>query len=105
MAFGVPTITTSLSGFGQWVLESFQNIFEECGVNVIGRGDSNYHDVVTNIAHAIEYLTCVSPAEMADIRKAAMRTAAAASWENFIAYYDLTYDIALTNATKRNDIK
>ncbi|MBD5322211.1 MAG: glycosyltransferase [Bacteroides sp.] len=105
VAFGVPTITTSLSGFGQWVLESFQNIFEECGVNVIGRGDSNYHDVVTNIAHAIEYLTCVSPAEMADIRKAAMRTAAAASWENFIVYYDLTYDIALTNATKRNDIK
>ena len=103
VAFGVPTITTSLSGFGQWVLESFQNIFEDCGVNVIGRGDSNYHDVVTNIAHAIEYLTCADARTMTTIRRAAMRTAAAASWGNFIAYYDRTYDIALDSAAKRTD--
>ncbi|MCM1051311.1 MAG: glycogen/starch synthase [Paenibacillus sp.] len=101
VAFGVPTVTTSLSGFGQWALESFQNYFEECGVNVIGRGDSNYHDVVTNIAHSIEYLTCADSRTMARIRKAAMRTAAAASWANFIAYYDQAYSIALDNASRR----
>lgn len=101
VAFGVPTVTTSLSGFGQWSLESFQNFFEECGVNVIGRGDSNYHDVVTNIAHSIEYLTCADQRTMARIRKAAMRTAAAASWGNFIKYYDQAYAIALENASRR----
>lgn len=101
VAFGVPTVTTSLSGFGQWALESFQNFFEECGVNVIGRGDSNYHDVVTNIAHSIEYLTCADRRTLARIRKAAMRTAAAASWSNFIKYYDQAYAIALDNASRR----
>ena len=101
MAFGVPTVTTSLSGFGQWVLETYQNYFEECGVNVIGRGDSNYQDVVTNIAHAIEYLTCADSRTTARIRKAAMDTAAKASWSNFISYYDEAYSIALANASKR----
>lgn len=102
VAFGVPTVTTSLSGFGQWVLETYENYFEECGVNVIGRGDSNYHDVVANIAHSIEYLTCADSRTTARIRRAAMRTAAAASWANFITYYDRAYDIALQNAARRS---
>ena len=101
VAFGVPTVTTSLSGFGQWVLESFENYFEECGVNVIGRGDSNYHDVVNNIANSIRYLTCADPRTMSRIRRAAMRTAAAASWANFIAYYDRAYELALSKASSR----
>ena len=101
VAFGVPTVTTSLSGFGQWVLESFENYFEECGVNVIGRGDSNYHDVVNNIANSIRYLTSADQRSMSRIRRAAMRTAAAASWANFIAYYDRAYDIALSKASSR----
>ncbi len=101
VAFGVPTVTTSLSGFGQWVLESFENYFEDCGVNVIGRGDSNYHDVVNNIANSLRYLTCADSSTTAKIRRAAMRTAAAASWANFIVYYDQTYDIALSKASER----
>jgi len=101
VAFGVPTVTTSLSGFGQWVLESFGNYFEDCGVNVIGRGDSNYHDVVTNIANSIRYLTCADPRTMSRIRRAAMHTAAAASWANFIKYYEEAYDIALSKASAR----
>ncbi|MDE6331085.1 MAG: glycogen/starch synthase, partial [Muribaculaceae bacterium] len=34
VAFGVPTITTSLSGFGQWILGNFENSFDVCGVRV-----------------------------------------------------------------------
>lgn len=95
VAFGVPTVTTSLSGFGQWALEAFDNYFDECGVNVIGRGDSNYSGVVESVAHSIEYLTCASEKEYKKIQKAAMKTAAAASWANFIKYYEEAYDIAL----------
>ncbi|MDE5651412.1 MAG: glycosyl transferase, partial [Duncaniella sp.] len=95
VAFGVPTVTTSLSGFGQWALEAFENYFDACGVNVIGRGDSNYAGVVDNVAHSIEYLTCVDERESKKIHKAAMKTAAEASWANFIKYYEEAYDIAL----------
>ncbi|WP_304968887.1 glycosyltransferase, partial [uncultured Duncaniella sp.] len=71
VAFGVPTVTTSLSGFGQWALKTSENYFDECGVNVIGRGDSNYESVVDNIAHSIEYLTCADEKEIKKIHKAA----------------------------------
>lgn len=97
VAFGVPTVTTSLSGFGQWVLGAFDNSFEACGVNVIGRGDSNYDNVVINIAHSIEYLTCADASTLKKIRRAAMRTAAAASWANFIEFYHEAYAKAIAN--------
>lgn len=97
VAFGVPTVTTSLSGFGQWILHSFENDFEECGVNVIGRNDSNYEGTVMNIAHAVEFLTCADDPTTAKIRLAANATADAASWTNFIKFYEIAYGIALNN--------
>ena len=66
VAFGVPTITTSLSGFGQWILSAFSNDFEDCGVNVIARGDYNYDSVSHSIAQALYNLA--SSDEMAAAR-------------------------------------
>lgn len=101
VAFGVPTVTTSLSGFGQWALKSSENYFDECGVNVIGRGDSNYGSVVENIAHSIEYLTCADEKEIKKIHKAAMHTASEAAWPKFMVYYDEAYALALSKAEER----
>lgn len=101
VAFGVPTVTTSLSGFGQWVLRLSENYFDECGVNVIGRGDSNYWDVVTNIAHSLEYLTCADKETTRHISAAARHTAAEATWGHFIKYYLEAYCIALSKAASR----
>lgn len=101
VAFGVPTVTTSLSGFGQWVLSNFDNYFDACGVNVIGRGDSNYHDVVTHLASSVEYLAGCGPKETAAIRSAAMHTADAAAWEGFIDFYTEAYDIALRKVAEK----
>ena len=95
VAFGVPTVTTTLSGFGQWILSSFKNDFDDCGVNVIARGDFNYGEVVENIAQSLEYLVdCGATASLA-ISKAAMKTASAAAWDNFIEYYLEAFEIAL----------
>ena len=101
VAFGVPTVTTSLSGFGQWALKTSENYFDECGVNVIGRGDSNYESVVDNIAHSIEYLTCADEKEIKKIHKAAMHTASEAAWPKFMVYYDEAYALALSKAEER----
>ncbi|MDE6556708.1 MAG: glycogen/starch synthase [Duncaniella sp.] len=100
VAFGVPTVTTTLAGFGQWVLSAFENSFDECGVNVIGRGDNNYHEVVDHIASSIEFLVGCDAKETAHIHKAAMATADAAAWSEFIRYYDEAYDIALRKVKK-----
>ncbi len=102
VAFGVPTVTTSLSGFGQWIIEAFENYFENCGVNVIGRGDGNYPQVVQQVASALKYLAGASKTETETISRAAMATADAAAWSNFIKYYCEAFDLALAKAAARN---
>ncbi len=101
VAFGVPTVTTSLSGFGQWILSSFNNDFKDCGVNVIARGDYNYTMVADAIARSITDLTNCDSKSMSIISRAAMETATKAAWSYFIDYYDEAYNVALSNAEKR----
>ncbi len=103
IAFGVPTITTTLSGFGQWILSAFDNSFSECGVNVISRKDGNYCEVVENIARSLRYLINSDENTMKEVNRASINTAKQADWSNFIDYYTKAYEIALNNAIKRNN--
>ena len=101
VAFGVPTVTTSLSGFGKWVIKHYENTFATCGVNVIYRNDSNYRDAVDDIVSSLRFLTLQDKDELTKIARAAQRTAADASWENFIEDYREAYEIALKNCKQR----
>lgn len=103
IAFGVPTITTSLSGFGQWILSTTENQFDSCGVNVIGRGDYNYNEVVENICKSLVFLSQCDKTEKEKISKSAMQTTSKAEWEYFIKYYIDAFDIALKNRDIRNN--
>lgn len=102
VAFGVPTVTTSLSGFGQWVMHTSEPSFEVSGVAVIGRGDGNYHEVVENIALDLKFLSGADDVTSKAISSAAMATSERAAWKYFIIYYIQAYNIALNNARKRN---
>lgn len=102
VAFGVPTVTTSLSGFGQWVMHTSEPSFEVSGVAVIGRGDGNYHEVVENIALDLKFLSGADDVTYKAISSAAMATSDRAAWKYFITYYIQAYNIALNNACKRN---
>lgn len=101
VAFGVPTITTSLSGFGQWVLSSGKNGFEKSGVVVIPRNDSNYHDVVTSLANTMYDMSKAAPEIVVTASAAARETADKAEWNYFITYYVEAFRIALSAADKR----
>ena len=101
VAFGVPTITTTLSGFGQWILTTEDNTFRESGVNVIARGDFNYDEVTWNIARSIEFLAGLDSGEKACVDSRAMLTASKAAWSYFIEYYVDAFRIALEQAAAR----
>lgn len=103
VAFGVPTVTTSLSGFGQWILSASKPEFAVSGVNVIPRTDSNYGDVVDAIAQSLFELISTNASGRAVIAKAAMDTASKAAWPHFISWYDEAFKIALGNASKRHE--
>lgn len=102
VAFGVPTVTTSLSGFGQWILHSTVNNFEESGVTVAGRSDSNYDAVVDTIGRALKFLSCADKSQTEIIYKSSLATAARANWSLFVGYYNTAFDVALKNERIRN---
>jgi len=99
VAFSVPTITTDLSGFGQWVSHEPQGI--ECGVGVIHRSDYNGFLVATQIAEMIQQFATFNENKVKAIRKLAAVLAEKALWKHFIQYYDTAYHIALSNKNKR----
>jgi phosphorylase/glycogen(starch) synthase len=96
-AFGVPTITTDLAGFGQWVLDNFGDDSDASGIKVVHRDDSNYGDAVQTVVSGLINLYMMEPKMMQSVRKGARMTSKAASWENFIKYYDEAYQLALEN--------
>lgn len=103
VAFGVPTVTTSLSGFGQWVLSDCKNGFENSGVEVIGRNDSNYHEVVNRLASALLQLADASDDYRAAASKSAHATASKAEWDYFVTYYIEAYRQALKAVDNRRE--
>lgn len=101
IAFGVPTVTTSLSGFGQWIKSTATEGFAKSGVEVVPRNDSNYGIVVDTIADKLRDLICATKSTRSKISKAASATADKAAWQYFIKYYIEAFDIALNNAADR----
>ena len=100
MAFHVPTITTSLSGYGVWCQEQGCTTIDK-GVAVIYRNDSNTNDVITHIVNTIEYYLSLTPKKIAAAREAAVQLALQAEWKNFFSYYREAYSIALKKSLAR----
>lgn len=100
MAFHVPTITTSLSGYGVWCEEQGCTTIDK-GVAVIYRNDSNTNDVIGHIVNTIAYYLSLTPQKIAVIRKAAVTLALKAEWKYFFSYYREAYTIALKKSLAR----
>ena len=66
----------------------------------IHRTDSNYNEVVRDIAADLLQLMKLDDKARAGISVAAMATAARADWSQFIKYYNEAYQIALDNHSK-----
>lgn len=103
IAFGIPTITTDLAGFGLWAKKHVtgDNICE--GVAVVNRDDFNYFEVADAITSSILTLVEKDEKETAEIRQHSFNLAAKAEWSKFITYYDEAFKIALEHANKRNN--
>ena len=101
IAFGIPTITTDLSGFGRWVQSVQPDTSLEKGVEVLHRTDSNFEEVSEKIAQQIEKFSFWNEKQKQAASQAATSLAKQAEWENFIQYYLQAYDIA-QNKNKKN---
>lgn len=102
VAFGVPTVTTDLAGFGLWVEEACEPGFATSGVSVVHRDDSNYAAARDAIVKDLETLIAAPAKEMTAYRKAASETARKAQWTDFMRFYDQSYCNALEHRDERN---
>lgn len=101
VAFGIPTITTQLSGFGQWVLSHEANTLTKTGVKVLQRYDNNFISTSQQLADAIVEMSKMSKKDKNTIDRAATKLAAEAEWKNFIVYYEQAFEIALQRMQER----
>lgn len=102
IAFGIPCLTTSLSGFGQWVnsIVGHQALLPD-GAAVILRNDGNYNQCVDEIATSIQVATTLQPDEYFRFQEAARTLSTKALWKNFITNYIQAYTLALKYANKK----
>lgn len=99
LAFAVPTVTTSLAGFGLWVRQE-GGVSKEA-ITIIERTDSNDANVISLIADKIFEYSKMTPEHTKYIKTKATELSQIALWKNFITYYYSAYDIALDNAKDR----
>ncbi len=112
IAFGVPTVTTDKSGFGQWVesdvagarIDNPLQSLEKTGVVVASRNDNSYWDTVKTIAGTLESFSGADIKTVDACSKAASATASLADWKLFISKYDEAFRIAQSNRNSRMSI-
>ena len=99
LAFKVPTITTSLAGFGLWVRNYYKG--EHPGIEIINRNDANYDMVVDGVISKIVEVSKLSSQDMEAYMENAKDVSKIALWKNNIKYYADAYKSALEKVVQR----
>lgn len=98
IAFSVPTVTTTLAGFGKWILSHSQ---DHEGVTIIERNDSDSSSLREDIKNIISYYAGISAEELNVLRGKARLLSETALWKNLVQYYYNAYDKAIKAANIR----
>ena len=93
LAFRVPTLTTTLAGFGLWVRTHYTG--KHPGITVLDRSDSNYFEVVEGVAERIREIASLRKDTRRKYMQNAKEVSDIALWENNIVYYKEAYSKAL----------
>lgn len=99
LAFGVPTVTTSLAGFGLWVREKFNG--EHKSIEIIEREENNSSVVVSKIVKKILEISTLTKHESQDYSANAVEVSRTALWSNQIKYYEAAYIDALNKIEQK----
>ncbi len=101
LMFSIPSVTTSLSGFGLWVQKYFKDPGD--GMVVVERTDVNETIVAAEIRDFMGRYIGLSDAEIAQARKKAHEISRIAMWDNLVKFYFDAYEIALTHSSERRE--
>lgn len=98
VAFSIPTITTTLSGFGVWAKKRAGQKGMDDGIEVIHRTDENQSMVAEEIADIIYDYSLKSIEQVKMLKEAAVGLSDQADWSHFVVHYQEAYSKALHNS-------
>ena len=101
LAFKVPTLTTSLAGFGKWVEDHYEG--DHPGVTVLPRDDTNYAQVVDGVAERVVEIASLGKEGRKIYMENAKDVASIALWDNQIQYYYKAYELATSRVEVKKD--
>ncbi len=99
LAFKVPTVTTTLAGFGLWVNEYYTK--DHPGISVIERGESNYSEVVDGVCEKIVEVSSLDKKGEKKYRDNAKSVSEIALWRNNLKFYKEAYSLAIERVIER----
>jgi phosphorylase/glycogen(starch) synthase len=101
LMFYIPTVTTSLSGFGLWVKNYYENPGN--GIAVIERTDDNEMEVVREIKDFMSMFIGLGEKKIKDAREKAHAVSRIALWDTLVKYYFNAYEKALIISSERRE--
>jgi glycogen phosphorylase/synthase len=99
LMFSIPTVTTSLSGFGLWVRNYYSDPGN--GISVIERTDDNEATVVEEIRKFLTMFIALDDKEVRKAREQAHLVSRIALWDTLVNYYFQGYEHALEASADR----
>jgi len=102
LAFHIPTVTTTLAGFGLWIKEKLKTY--EPGAWVIERNDTNKDEVTDKIVDIIGLHASFTAGEVATSRQKAFEISRIALWSELAGEYFKAYSLALNKASGREEL-
>ncbi|HBH24871.1 MAG TPA: glycogen synthase [Cytophagales bacterium] len=94
MASGVPSVTSNLSGFGDYVEKNIPN-YEDKGVYVIDRQKQNYDRAASQLARSIFYYLQLDRRHRIELRNSTEAASVNFDWKYLTAYYEQAYNLAI----------
>ena len=102
IAFRIPTITTTLAGFGLWVKSNFE--VHHHAVVAAERTDDNYDSVVDTIAEELNYFAGASHDQLKEAGAEAYDISTRLHWSKLSDKYHEAYSLAAKKVGDRADL-
>jgi glycogen synthase len=99
MARGVPTVTSDLSGFGDYMMQIMRD-YEQWGVSVVNRKSQNYQESANQLANLLFKFVQQSQRDRIMQRNRVESIADTFDWSNLRGYYDTAHELAVMKRRK-----
>ncbi|MFD1142789.1 glycosyltransferase [Larkinella insperata] len=91
---GIPTVTSDLSGFGDFIMQIMRD-YENRGIYVVNRKTQTFNEAAEQLANILFRFVRLSQRDRITQRNRVENIAEVFDWTNLRSYYDTAHDLAL----------